>query len=472
MHRANDMLRAAMTATSDPYVLGWVDHVGRIDGDVLAATPPVLYAPDASLCDDRLLMLPFVPRVTPAVTPPYVFPRNGVPPPGFAPQSVADLLEPEGHARLCAWENDHWPYLVDCLRRGTAAERRANDTCVIPQSMFRPEARGVVWDTTGPHPVPADFDAPIHSGWNRALLAQLLADYPDKELLSLVQFGAAGKSDAVGLDLVLSPHLVSLCKDFPKVAASIRDMESRGWCSVFNLIPSIPARGPPRGTTPKGRDGLDVRVTTDGGAPRKPTNPPSISLNTASRAATWPKEVKPTLADAAQDLAVLRHIADRLGEEVYVLADDYKSFFNQFATHPSEWWKSCFLWLRSDGAAAAPAWVREHVLGFGLSPSSNIAQRFADAMLWVLEQRVDAAESALSDIDDDPVLRAILAARKALGPHQDRLWSCFVYTDDTIFLIVGAARTVRVLGAWGDLTRDVRTLMAGESKRQAGNRIP
>ena len=146
-----------------------------------------------------------------------------------------------------------------------------------------------------------------------------------------------GKSDSVGLDIVLSPHLVSLCKAFGKVDESIRDMAARGRCSVFDLIPSIPVRDPPRGITPKGRDGLDVRVTTDGGAPRKPTNSPSISLNDASRSATWPKEIKPTLAEAAHDLAVLRHIANVLGEEVYVLADDYKAFFNQFATHPSEW---------------------------------------------------------------------------------------------------------------------------------------
>ena len=226
---------------------------------------------------------------------------------------------------------------------------------------------------------------------------------------------------------------------------------------------------PPRGITPKGRDGLDVRVTTDGGAPRKPTNPPSISLNDALRSATWPKEIKPTLAEAAHDLAVLQHIANVLGEEVYVLADDYKAFFNQFATHPSEWWKSCFMWLRLSGGEPAPVWIREHVLGFGLSLSSNIVQRFANAMLSVLEQRVDAEEAALCELDTNPVLRAVLAARRTLGPNEARLWSAFVYTDDKFIMAVGAARMARVLGTWGTLTGDVETLMAGESKRQIGN---
>jgi hypothetical protein len=73
-----------------------------------------------------------------------------------------------------------------------------------------------------------------------------------------------------------------------------------------------------------------------------------------------------------------------------------------------------------------------------LSPSSDIAQRSANAMLWILEQGVDAEEAALFELDTIPVLRTVLAALQALGPSEARLWSACVYADDKLIEVIGA----------------------------------
>ena len=468
MNLSNARLVTALMACNDPYVQSWANVVGQRDGAVLDATPPELRQYDPHIRDRRFAVHLFVPRVQAPNTMPFKYPTNPSPPVDFAPRSIADLLEPAAHILLDDWLRRVFPFIVSCLRYGPQAERHASDTLVIPQSMFTPEARGIIWDLRGQTPVPACFHQPITSHLNLTSLTKLLADYPDQELLSFMQFGTASKSSAAGLDIVLSPHLVSLRLGFGDVDAAIRKLQRIGWCSIFDHIPFVPARAIPRGTVPQG-DGH--RVITDGGAPRKVTKPPSMSLNAASRLSFWPKEVKPTLADAANDLAVLRHIALELNDDVYILADDYKSFFNQFRTHPSEWWKSLMLWVSDADPGSLPVWVVEYVLGFGLTPSSNIAQRFANAMLWILQQRVDADEVLLFEREQNPVLLSILATRRALGPDQARLWSGFVYTDDSHFLVIGAARMVRVLAHWGNLTKEVNTLMAGESKRQLGNCI-
>ncbi len=56
-----------------------------------------------------------------------------------------------------------------------------------------------------------------------------------------------------------------------------------------------------------------------------------------------------------------------------------------------------------------------------------------------------------------------------MGPNEVRLLSAFVYTDDELIVVIGASRTVHVLGTWGKPTGDVNALLAGESKRQIGS---
>ena len=48
------------------------------------------------------------------------------------------------------------------------------------------------------------------------------------------------------------------------------------------------------------------------------------------------KELKPTFADAAKDVCILRFAGDRLGWSLVQIMDDLKDWFYQLATHPSE----------------------------------------------------------------------------------------------------------------------------------------
>jgi hypothetical protein len=52
------------------------------------------------------------------------------------------------------------------------------------QTDLVPSARGFLWDTRQPAPVPLDFDAPLHSHFDTAFLESALRDHPDRELVS------------------------------------------------------------------------------------------------------------------------------------------------------------------------------------------------------------------------------------------------------------------------------------------------
>jgi hypothetical protein len=225
--------------------------------------------------------------------------------------------------------------------------------------------------------------------------------------------GVSLKSEGAGQFLVLDAHLTSLNMSFETADEAIHSFVDDGWYGIFSAIPFITPRAIPQGIVSK--TGGKWRRTSDGGSPRKTTIPPVLSINAASKLASWSKEVKPTLAELASDMAILLHAATLFGDDTYILVDDFKIFFNQFRLHPSEWWKSTFLWTNQ----GSPAWVVEYVLGFGMGPSSNIAQRFADAIMDLLFQRFDAIEDTLFAAESDPSRRAAwLDQRTQLGPNQ------------------------------------------------------
>jgi hypothetical protein len=437
--------------------------VGKGDDAVLEATPPSLRSHDPFTSAARSMR--FSPRYSAPATPRFAYPANGAPPKGFVPTTLLDLLPADAIAEMHDWFRCHWPYIADCIRRGSLAERGRIASLVIPQSRWLPAARGVVWDLRRLHEgiiVPADFDAPISSHLNLAFLASSLADYPDQELVGFLSHGTASKSSACGLDIVLGPHLTSLRLGFTEVDSSVSALLDRGWYDIFQHLPFLPLRILPQGVAAK-HDG-SLRRTTDAGSPRDATNPPTLSVNEAARLSHWIPEVKPTLCDLTRDVAILRDAAVVWNEPVYVLSHDFKQFFNQLRTHPSEWFKSCFFWQSS----GSPAWVTEYVLGFGASPSSNIAQRFSHAILWLLAQRFDAEETALFAAESSPARLAYMAERARLGIGEFRLWSGHVFTDDPVWAIVGGPRTARLLSLWGDLTSSIGALMAGDPKRQLG----
>jgi hypothetical protein len=182
----------------------------------------------------------------------------------------------------------------------------------------------------------------IESHLNLPRLGELLKDYPDQELVTFMTNGVSLKSEVTGLYIVLDAHLTSLNMSFETVDETIHFFVDDGWYGIFSAIPFIPLRAIPQGVVSTA--GGKWRRTSDGGSPRKATIPPVLSINAASKLAFWPKEVKPMLAELASDMVILRHAATLFGDDTYILVDDFKSLFNQFRLHPSEWWKSTFLW--------------------------------------------------------------------------------------------------------------------------------
>jgi hypothetical protein len=374
---------------------------------------------------------------------------------------------------VVAWEAKQWSYLADCARHGPAARRKHNGPLIIPVSSFDPrachEGRATIWDLRGHAPgallKPMDFDQPIRTKFDTAFLARALGEYPDRELVTFLVCGVALKTESAPPDLVLCPHLVSLCRGVSDAAKTVNVHAARGAYGLFSRGPAIPRRALAQGLTPK--TDLTDRRTTDGGGPRKKTQGVK-SLNEASKEAAWVPEVKPKLDGLSNDMAVLLHAGGVLGLKLYQFTDDFKWFFNQLALHPSQWHLITFMWLTSLEEDAVLAHVMEYVLGFGLSPSSNVAQRFAEGILWLLRRRVHKDEAALRAADKDPAHQAYDAERAALGPGRDRLITARCYTDDSHFFALGVERSLSVLRHWGDITASIRVEMASFEKRQAG----
>ena len=119
----------------------------------------------------------------------------------------------------------------------------------------------------------------------------------------------------------------------------------------------------------------------------------------------------------------------------------------------------------------APAWVVEYVLGFGLVPSSNIAQRFSHALLWILCSRIDADMETMLDAETLPERVAYIAERRLLGPNQARLFAAHCYTDDPIIAVVGVEFSVCVVGHVGRLMHESGAALSNGAKMQIGSTI-
>ena len=112
----------------------------------------------------------------------------------------------------------------------------------------------------------------------------------------------------------------------------------------------------------------------------------------------WYKEVKPRFADLAHNGAVLRHLADASGEPIFVLAFDFKYMFHQWSYASSELWKlgSVMPYFAEGGGASDDVKaMTEEAMAMGFSGSSNIAQRFANALVQAFPLLFEQVEEKL-----------------------------------------------------------------------------
>jgi hypothetical protein len=469
MAKHANLLRTALLASADPAVRDWADFVGRLDDQVLADTPDFLLLNCPVATDQSLRLLPFVGLPDPPCTEAYTFPVNGIPPPGFKPKSFRDLMPAACYEQIGEWTRRNLRYLLQCREGNTAAVRGRVEVFVITQEMLFPAARGVVWHNRGDCLVPADFESLPYILWNRAFFKKELSEYPDQELASFIEFGSACKTDDVGLTAVFGPHLCSLALGFNSVSGTVDELIEQGRYNITDELPYFPFFAMPQGSVGKsGGSAEDFRRISDAGSPRKTTEPPAMSLNEASRKAPWVREIKPSVGDAMQNLAILLYAGEIWKEPVFLLSDDLVGYFTQIHRHGSELWKSGFFWHK----LGAPAWVVEYVLGFGQVPNSNIGQRAADAFLWILMRRVAAVEASFMAAETCPHRVAYFSERRAtLGETQACMLSGVIYTDDPFFGAVGPDRTARLVGVFEGLKRESRLLFSDGRKRQIGNSI-
>lgn len=123
------------------------------------------------------------------------------------------------------------------------------------------------------------------------------------------------------------------------------------------------------------------------------------ATRTAPTKYNFPKEHKPSLGDVLQYLTILAWAGRQLGEPNF----DAAFYLDQFGYAPEELWKSTFVVNARPGdvdeagranVGGQVVFVSEKSLGFGSFASSNIAQRFSNALEeWTLAE-LDRLEEA------------------------------------------------------------------------------
>ena len=388
----------------------------------------------------------------------------------------------------------------------------------------------MIWDFTFERSacgVPLDVTLPIQSNLNLDYLARELRDYPDQRLVSFLIEGVRFEAD-VELHTVLVPHLLSLAKGFGSVRKELTRLEGLGWYKFFDHLPFWPIYLNGQGATPRKLEPDRWRRTTEGGGPRKETfdeeGKQAMSINEAARnyhtpshyehdpplaqwaalcrslrpppgedgiVRKWCRECKPTPADIMRDLAILRAAGQLLGEPVILLGDDAKDYFNQLAMAPEAWNQLGIVFLTPSELeehaytndfqprAGQIFFVSERRLGFGMVPSSNIAQRFSEALLFLFRAKMDEEEEAIARADERPAYAEWRRQRErvcqrqpdACGPlsgAQQRLYFIHMYTDDPLCGVVGIPRALAALRSWRHVTLNAGLIMAIAEKRNLG----
>jgi hypothetical protein len=424
--------------------------------------------------------------------------------------------------------------LVQVRAGEEAKDRKGLVPLVLGQEAFVPEARGIVWDLRNASQgvvVPLDFTAIPYTHLNREFIIEMchLMEWEDLQLRDFLRFGVTYLAPKE-LQIVLPPHLISLKGGYQQFMDDLVALEDLGWFKLFENIPFLPINLIPRGATPKS-DGT-MRITTDASWPhvhptkgelQDPSGLPVKPLNVACQEGEWPHEGKPRVSDIMDFVTALFNLKVETGWEFFGGSEDMKKWFNQFATRPEEYWKTCAL-FEEEGL---PQWYTEEVMTFGLRPASNVAQRGANFFMAILTR-----EMARSDLQVIPALRKQcpafnrwLSQREVLqgqllvvkeifaeylgDPHreslpfkafmagplrargfsaedirffaqlkeieqvsvyadvQTRLWIVPVYTDDNFMVALGIEVFTRLIITWDEVAGKLN-LLNSPAKRQVG----
>ena len=199
----------------------------------------------------------------------------------------------------------------------------------------------------------------------------------------------------------------------------------------------------------------------------------------------WPQELKPFFADLLLAIIIIGYLAHQCGMDVYVLTDDAKDWFHQFALATLQYWTCGMLRLDPRGLERGDIDVALNIvlarcLEMGVSPSSNIAQRALTEILHSLSARFAASEEPyLLELERRfPAFGKTRDARRALsartGRDEARCHYLLGYTDDVAAVLMGAGAVVRYCVAHGKhLGPDgCNVTMAIPAKRSLGVHAP
>ena len=501
MEIAHEELRQCIALIPDDHdckqtMIEWEETIGPVPMEELAGDLEQI----ARVYDNEVLgLLPYSTRVRAPLTkwPDRV--SRGMPPKGFEPRSLHDILRPWAYSHRKDWFTDHGVDLK--AMSGLSVEdmetyvRVCTWVCCIGESGFWPQAYGTVWDFTHRiHGViqPMDLDSEVEPWLNVDYMFEQCEEwaevygkqYPDQELLHSLKYGVSYKAD-LPYQIVLTPHLVSLKYGFKPIFDEMVKLTGRGWYAMFEDFvdnpPCMPEKLTSRGSEPRANEPLRPRPVSDGGQPRKETQDSdgvvAVSINDGSKTLNlegeekWPKEVKPTHTDVMVGMCVLLYVAAHTGMSVYMFTDDASNFFNQMMLARSDYWQNqTFMY---DWRSQTYVLVAEYCMAFGLSPASNIAQRLAILIVEIVKMQFDAEEDIwMKTVCTDQWLIEWWKRRKILsettGNNEARLYVLEMYTDDPISAVLGSDRMTRFLLCWTKVTRKLRLTMAIALKRQLG----
>ena len=439
----------------------------------------------------------------------------------------SDLILPTPE---CAGRLDDWWRKAsadfELLAQGRPLDPRRAPTVALGQNCLLPCARGCVWDCRQRgQVVPLDFEADIDLGvelsLDRDALVRDMADWPDQELRSHLAFGVRFGAD-LPLQLVLAPQLKSLAFAFERTQVELQELVTRGWYALFDHLPFIPLRMHPKGATERKLENRP-RPTTDGSHPHASQGildsdgVPVLSINHAIRTgcyscssasvfsasppgapsspawwkafATWkhlddriPHEYKPDVSAVARDSSILSYPARCVPDApqpIYTFVDDFRNYFSQVPIASEDLWQAVVATYSHPHLLPVGAprllFVSELRLGFGISLNSNVCQRLSNFIIHQFLTEFRSLDRAYDHLEP-PCVQEWLAHRRALalstGRYEDMLLRAHIYTDDPLFICVGAARALRALRLWRTITSRYRLLMAIPQKRKIGTMVP
>ena len=492
----------------------WVD---RVVPQPLEDVPDSFFSTHAeTFSTEALALTPFVSFCDPDVTVWMPLPPNQVATPGFDPDTKADLYHDFAWVSRTykGFEYRQQATLASYAELGEAGVRQCNKVVVIPESARVPGAQGRVFHTHTPKPTLVDFHAPLDTDLNLPFIAHLVGitppknkaaplthtehvTYRDLELISDLFLGARSKAP-MPMHSVFCPHGESLRLNLAAIEDQALDLQHRGYATLHTSIPYSPCRYVSNGTTERKDDPSRPRLTDNKSAPLKPfkdadgvwvtsqneayrqhQSPSDAQAAPQTSLPADPKEKKPALHHIAQDAMTLRHLADNIDEPVYICKFDMASFFDQLPVPHHERHLNLRM-LRPQHlfqSASVEQWhsnathMAHKRMGFGGTRNSNIGQRFANFIVFVVSYFMDILE-APDHASATGYKAEWLQNRKQLNAghlyRQDKVYAAHMYTDDLVGLVVSIRTAMNFLVAVYLMSQQMNVLLAGAHKMAIG----